>query len=117
MLESKQMNQIKTQLVQKLNAIAELIRHCATKVIPTQNQMLMQEVSLAVVTHEGLCKLFEQNGPTESVILLVNQFGHAVAELYQNITSFSLKPSRPDEALNRFKTMRAAKRTDKNLLN
>src|SRR5713226_3751393 len=82
------MNQVKTQVIQKLNAIVELVRHCATKVLPTQNQTLMQEVSLAVVTHEGLCRLFEENGATENVVSLVNDFGHAVAELYNNITTF-----------------------------
>ena len=106
------MNPIKTQVVQKLNTIVELIRHCATKVLPTQDQTLMQEVTLAIVTHEGLCKLFEQDGPTESVVLLVNEFGNAAAELYRNIINF--KPV----AIKPFKTTQfTTKRSDKNLLN
>lgn len=104
------MNQIKTQVIQKLNAIVELVRHCATKALPTQNQTLMQEVTLAVVSHEGLCKLFEEEGASEKVVTLVNEFGHAVAELYKNIDSF--KPD-PTPKLTAF----PSKRTDKNLLN
>jgi hypothetical protein len=102
---------LKTQVVQKLNAIVELVRHCATKVVPTQDPTLMQEVTLAAVTHEGLCKLFEQNGPTENVINLVNDFGNAVAELYRNIDNF--KPAKPPLKVTQF----TSKRPDKNLLN
>lgn len=102
------MNKIKTQVVQKLNAIVELVRHCATKVIPIQNQAFMQEVTLAVVTHEGLCKLFEDNGPTENVISLVNDFGRAVAELYNNIVAFKPTPVTAP------KINFSARRTDKN---
>jgi len=107
------MNQVKTQIVQKLNAIVELVRHCATKALPTQDQKLMQEVTLAVVTHEGLCKLFEQNGPTENVVLLVNEFGRAVAELYHDIISFSPSTPAPRPKITQF----TARRPDKNLLN
>lgn len=101
------MNQIKIQVVQKLNAIVELVKHCATKALPTKEQSLMQEVTLAVVTHEGLCKLFEQEGPTENVILLINEFGRAVAELYNNISTFE----------STVKSAFSSKRPDKNLLN
>lgn len=104
------MNQVKTQVIQKLNAIVELVRHCATKVIPTQDQALMQEVTLAAVTHEGLCKLFEQDGATEHVIVLVNDFGRAVAELYHNIEDF--KPATPPKT-----TYFTAKRPNNTLLN
>jgi len=105
------MNQVKTQIIQKLNTIVELIRHCATKALPTQDSTLMQEVTMAVVTHEGLCKLFEQDGPTENVVLLVNEFGRAVAGLYKNVTAF--KPKATPLKMPHFST----KRSDKNLLN
>jgi hypothetical protein len=104
------MNQIKTQIIQKLNAIVELVRHCATKVLSTQDQTLMQEVTLGVITHEGLCRLFEEKGPVREVVLLVNDFGHAIAELYQKITNF--KPSTTPKI-----TQFTSKRLDKNLLN
>lgn len=102
------MNKIKTEVVQKLNAIVELVRHCATKVIPTQDQTLMQEVSLAVISHEGLCKLFEEKGPTENVVELVNDFGHAVADLYTKIDNFKSAPK-----ISHF----TSRQPDKNLIN
>jgi hypothetical protein len=105
------MNQLKIEVVQKLNAIVELVRHCATKVVSTQDQTLMQEVTLAAITHEGLIKLFEQNGPTQNVITLVNDFGRAVSDLYHNISTFKPTPILPK--ITQFTT----KRPDKNLLN
>jgi len=104
------MNQVKTQIIQKLNAIVELVRHCATKALPTQDPNLMHEVTLAVVSHEGLCKLFEEEGPTEKVVLLLNEFGHAVVQLYRNIEDF--KPAAEPKV-----THFTARKPEKNLLN
>lgn len=104
------MDKVKTQVIQKLNAIVELVRHCATKALPTQDQALMQEVTLAVVSHEGLCKLFEEEGASEKVVTLINEFGHAVAQLYKSIENFK---SNPIPKLAAF----PSKRLDKNLLN
>ena len=105
------MNQIKIQITQKLNAILELVRHCATKALPIQDQTLMQEVTLAIVTHDGLCRLFEKDGPTENVVLLVNEFGRAISQLYYDITNY--KPAAAPIKITQFTT----KRADKNLLN
>ncbi len=81
------MNQVRIQIVQKLNAIVQLIKHCAATALPLQNQALMQEITLAIVTHEGLCKLFEQEGPSQNFVSLINEFGNAVAELYAKISA------------------------------
>lgn len=105
------MNQLKAQIIQKLNVIVELIKHCASKALPIQNQSLMQEVTLAIITHEGLCKLFEQEGSTENVVSLINDFGMAVAELYNNISTF-----KSDTQLS-IALSSLSKRPDKNLLN
>jgi hypothetical protein len=104
------MNQIKAQIVRKLNVIVELVRLCAAKALPTQDQLLMQEVSLAVITHEGLCKLLEQEGESEKVVTLTNEFGRAVADLYKNIINFKPAPVFKMPPLTN-------KRQDKNLLN
>src|SRR6478609_8653827 len=77
---------IRIQIVQKLNAIVQLIKHCATKSVPSHDQAIMQEITLAIVTHEGLCKLFEQEGPTQNFVSLINDFGNAVSQLYKKIS-------------------------------
>lgn len=105
------MNQVKTQVIQKLNAIVELVRHCATKAVSTQDQTLMQEVTLAVVTHESICKMFEEHGPAENVVVVVNEFGHTVAKLYNKLDTFKPQSIRTPQI--NF----TAKRSDKNLLN
>lgn len=111
------MNQVKTQVIQKLNAIVELVRHCATKALPTQDQNLMQEVTLAVASHEGLCKLFEEEGATEKVVSLVNEFGRAIVELYHNIEDFNPVTHHATATGARTKPYFSAKRPSKNLLN
>lgn len=82
------MNKAKTQVVQKLNVIVELVRHCAVEVVSTNDPILIQETTLAAVTHESLCRLFEESGPSEEVVGLVNDFGRAIADLYKKIKDF-----------------------------
>ena len=107
------MNQVKTQIIRKLNTIVELVKHCAAKALPIQDPALMQEVTLAIVTHDGLCKLFEQEGPTANVVSLVNEFGNAVAILYQNMPSEPM----PKIVKNNIYFSAPKNNRDKNLLN
>lgn len=108
------MNHLRPQVVQKLNSIAAVIKKCSSKVIETNDPLLIQEASLAVYTHEGLCTLFERDGVTENLINLVNQFGKAVVRLYNGIedfkvTTFTNKPITT--------TQFNIKKNDKTLLN
>ena len=82
------MNDLKRQITSKLNSIVALIKRCATKTLATQDPVLTQEVMLSVITHETLCSLVEQEGPTQKVVELVNEFGRAVVQLYTNIENF-----------------------------
>lgn len=102
------MNRLKSEIATKLNVTVELVKHCAAKAVPTNNHNFMQEVTLAAITHEGLCKLFEQDGPTKNVTSLVNDFGNVIAELYNTIVTF--KPQLMTKTFH-------SKKLDKNLLN
>lgn len=107
------MNELKRQVTHKLNSIIAIIKQCANKVMLTSGPALSQEVMLAVITHETLCALFEQNGPTEEVVKLVNEFGIAAAELYKTVVE-----TKPEENLTQVKFNQFnLKKPDKPMLN
>ncbi len=81
------MKQARQELTTKLNAISGIIKQCALQVFKVQDPTLMQETTLAAITHESLCDLLERDGETKQVITLINDFGKAVVQLYDNIVS------------------------------
>ncbi len=83
-------NTIKLEVFDKLNSVSLLIKQCALEVYKTKDIDLMQETALAAVTHESLCELLGKDGHTDKVIGLINDFGKAVAQLYDNILNFEL---------------------------
>jgi hypothetical protein len=79
--------QLRNEVLNKLNSIAQVIKECALQVFNSTRDDLIQETTLAAITHETLCDLVERDGYTEKTIGLINDFGKAVVELYANITN------------------------------
>ncbi len=78
-------NDLRMEVAKKLNAVAAIIKECAIKAYLSHDQALIQEATLAAITHETLCERLEQNGYTEDTIALINDFGNAVSQLYSNL--------------------------------
>lgn len=92
---------VRLEVSNKLTAIATLIKECAVKVYGI-DMTLMQETALAALTHEGLCDMLERDGYTEKNILLINDFGKAVAQLYSNIVNPNTSSNNIDAIVNSY---------------
>lgn len=79
---------IRIQLTEKLNAISGIIKQCALQVFKIQHPPFMHETTLAAITHESLCELLERDGENKQTLNLINDFGKAVVQLYDNIINF-----------------------------
>lgn len=65
-----------SKIVDKLNSIVVVIETCIAKILISKDQILLQEITLLMITHESLCVMLEQGGVTKEVQDLIDNLAH-----------------------------------------